>query len=455
MTNTVTNNSPDQLSRTKRAATASFFGSMLEYYDFNIYAAASALVFSQVFFSAASPSVGLLIALATFGVAYIARPIGGIILGHFGDRIGRKKVMMFTIITMGASTFLVGCLPNYATIGLLAPVLLVLLRLIQGFSAGGEQSGANALILETAPARRRGFFSSWTMTGTTAGVVLASLTFLPVAALPTDELLSWGWRIPFWFSAVVVVIAWIVRRKLEEPAVFTEVRKGNEVARLPLVDLVRTHPVAVLRVIACAISASIGTIFSVFGLAYATGTVGIDRTTMLWVSILANAVSVLLIPLQAALSDRIGRKPVFIFGIIGCAVSVPAYFFAISTASVPLIFLAGVVLMAVFYGAVIGVSTSFYPELFATRVRYSGSAVGTQLGYLLAGFAPTIGYAIIGTGKNGWVPVAIMAALICAIALVAAATARETSRIDIHDLGTTVKDFIPDAEPNRKANVAA
>jgi MFS family permease len=440
-----------QLRRTRQAALASFLGSMLEYYDFYIYASASALVFGEIIFTSTQSTVGLLASLASFGVAYAARPVGGIVLGHIGDRLGRKKVMVFTVVAMGSSTFLVGCLPDYRMLGLAAPALLMLLRLIQGFSAGGEQSGASAIILEHAPAGRRGYYTSWTMTGTTVGEVLASLAFVPVAAMPTRELLSWGWRVPFWFSALVVVIAYFVRRRLAEPTAAEQARVRHEVARLPLSDLLRTHPVAVIRVVACAMSASIGTIFAVFGLAYATETVGIGRETMLWVSIAANGVSALIMPFQAMLADRWGRKPVFLIGVIGCAACVPLYFAAIGTRNLPLIFVTAIALLAVFYGSVICVSTSFYSEMFATRVRFSGTAVGTQLGYLVAGFAPTIGYAIMGTGRNGWVPVAVMAAVICAIAAVSAGTSRETARLPIDALGSEtyepVQEFATKEEP--------
>lgn len=441
-----------QLDKTRRASQASFLGSMLEYYDFVIYASAAALVFNKIFFPDASPATGLLLALATFGVAYVARPVGAVVLGHYGDKIGRKKVMMFTIILMGVATFLIGCLPSYDTIGWVAPALLVLLRILQGFSAGGEQSGANALIMEHAPTSRRNFFASWTMTGTTAGIVAASLAFLPVAALPNEALLSWGWRIPFWLSAVVVLVAYIVRRKLEEPEVFEEAKDHKELAKFPLVDMFRTHPVALIRVIACAMTAAIGSIFNVFGLAYATNTVGLDRSTMLWVVIVSNVVALAALPLFSMLSDRIGRKPVYLSGIVGCAVFTFAYFQAISTGHLVLIFLAAIALTSLSYSAVIGIGTAFYPEMFHTRIRYTGSAIGTQIGYAAAGFAPTIGYAIIGQGTDGWIPVAVMAAVICAIAFAAAATARETHKLDIHELGNA-HAAVDNKNSERKATV--
>lgn len=436
-----------QLQRTKRAATASFLGSMLEYYDFIIYASAAALVFNRVFFPDSAPSTGLLLSLATFGVAYVARPVGAVVLGHFGDRIGRKKVLLFTILLMGTCTFLIGCLPGYEAIGWMAPALLVVLRMLQGFSAGGEQSGANALIMEHAPTRRRNFFASWTMTGTTAGIVLASLVFLPVAALPDEILFSWGWRVPFWSSVVVILVAYIVRRRLEEPEVSEQTREEAEVHRFPIADMLRTHPVALARLIICAMTAAIGSIFQVFGLAYATTTVGIERSTMLWVVIVSNTVAIAALPAFAALSDKVGRKPVYLGGVAGCAVFIFVYFQAISTANLVLIFLAAIALNGLAYSAIIGIGTAFYPEMFHTRIRFTGSAIGTQLGYAVAGFAPSIGYAILGAGPAGWIPVAIMGAAICSLAFVAAVTTRETYRDDIHDLGNATsrpKDLTAD-----------
>src|SRR6185312_13282297 len=195
---------------------AAWVGSALEYYDFFIYGTAAALVFGKIFFPSSDPAAGTLLALATFGVGYVARPVGAIVLGHIGDRFGRKRVLVLTVLLMGAATFLVGCLPDYSQIGTLAPVLLVVLRLLQGLSAGGEQAGANSMSIEHAPEHRRAYYTSFTLNGTQAGQILATAIFLPVAALPDDRLLSWGWRLPFWASAVVMVAGLIIRRTLEE-----------------------------------------------------------------------------------------------------------------------------------------------------------------------------------------------------------------------------------------------
>src|SRR3954452_8702967 len=215
----------------RKAALASFVGSMLEYYDFFIYGSADGLVFPTVFFADEDPATATLLSLATFGVAYVARPVGAVIIGHFGDRVGRKKMLVLTLLMMGASTFLIGALPSYAAIGVAAPVLLVLLRILQGLSAAGEQSGANSLTLEHAPDNRRGFFTSFTLEGTQGGLILANVVFLLVALLPEDQLLSWGWRIPFLLSAVVVGIGYWVRRSLPETPEFEKVEQAHGVAK--------------------------------------------------------------------------------------------------------------------------------------------------------------------------------------------------------------------------------
>ena len=419
----------------KKAAKAAFFGSLLEYYDFYIFASAAALVFPHVFFEGSKNP--LLLSLATFGISYIARPIGAVFVGHFGDRAGRKKVMMFCLVLMGVVTFLIGCLPSSEQAGMVGPVLLVFLRICQGVSAAGEQSGAGSLTLEHSPAHRRGFFCSWTLTGTQAGFIVASLAFIPVAALPDEDLYSWGWRVPFWCSLLVLVVAYIVRRKLEEPEIFIANKEALDEtpAPLPVVDLFRTHWRDVLRVVFCAFIAVVSTVFSVFGLAYATTPeIGMSRTTMLWVAIAANAVALVSQPLLGMLSDRIGRKPVFIGGAIGSAAGIFLYFAAIGTGNVAMIFLAGILLMGGVYAGTNAIWPAFYAEMFSSRVRYSGMAIGTQLGFALAGFAPTIAQALRGADPKNWVPVAIFTAVCALIAAASASTAKENSRTPLIDL---------------------
>ncbi|WP_037673133.1 MFS transporter [Streptomyces griseus] len=421
----------------KKAATAAWIGSALEYYDFFIYGSAAALIFPEVFFDESDPATATLLSLATFGVAYAARPVGALFLGHFGDRVGRKKIMVFTLILMGLSTFLIGCLPTRAQVGTLAPVLLVLCRVLQGISAAGEQASANSMTLEHAPANRRGFFTSFTLSGTQGGQLLATLVFIPVAALPDDQLLSWGWRIPFWLSVGVAVVGYVIRRKLAETPVFAQQQASGEgVAKLPLAVLLREHWADVLRVVAGALVASVSTIFTVWALAYATSdSVGMSRSSMLWVGASANLVALAAIPLWATLSDRVGRRPVYLVGAAGSAVAMFGYLWAISTGSYPLTLLLGVVAFGVVYSAANGVWPSFYGEMFPTRVRLSGMAVGTQIGFAVAGFAVTFAARIAGPGGDDWSAVALFTAALCVPPLVAALSARETAKVPTEQLG--------------------
>ncbi|MCX4237571.1 MFS transporter [Streptomyces ortus] len=429
----------------RKAATAAWIGSALEYYDFFIYGSAAALIFPEVFFDESDPATATLLSLATFGVAYAARPVGALFLGHFGDKVGRKKIMVFTLILMGLSTFLIGCLPTRDQVGTLAPVLLVLCRVLQGISAAGEQASANSMSLEHAPPDKRGFFTSFTLSGTQGGQLLATLVFIPVAAMPEDQLLAWGWRIPFWMSIAVAVVGYVIRRTLEETPTFTQQAATEGVAKMPLAVLMREHWADVLRVVAAALVASISTIFTVWALAYATSdAVGMDRTSMLWVGALANLVALGAIPLWAALSDRIGRRPVFLVGAAGSGVLMFLYLWAISTGSYPLVLFLGIVTFGVVYSAANGVWPSFYGEMFSTRVRLSGMAVGTQIGFAVAGFAVTFAAQIAGPDGDDWLSVAVFTAALCVPPVIAALTARETHKVPTEHLGERSNQESPD-----------
>jgi MFS family permease len=420
----------------RKAALAAWAGSALEYYDFFIYGAASALIFPRVFFSPHDPATATLVSLASFGVAYAARPLGAVILGHIGDRLGRRKIMVTTLVAMGLSTFLIGALPSYAQVGTAAPVLLVLMRIFQGLSAGGEQASANSMTLEHSPEGRRGYYTSFTLGGTQAGQILATLIFIPVAALPDDQLYAWGWRVPFLLSVVVSVVGYVIRRRLEETPSFQQASAGGEVAKLPLADLMRHHWADVLRVVGGSLVATVSTIFTVWALSYATSSaVGLGKSAMLWVGVVANAVALLAIPLWAKLSDRIGRRPVFIAGAAGSGVMVFAYLWAISTGDLVLVFVTGVLLFGVVYSAANGIWPAFYGEMFSTRVRLSGMAIGTQIGFAAAGFAVSFAAQIAGPHGDDWVAVAAFTAGFCLIAAIAAATARETHTVPTPQLG--------------------
>ncbi|RVX41475.1 MFS transporter [Nonomuraea polychroma] len=426
----------------RKAAIAAWIGSALEYYDFFIYGTAAALVFNKIFFPSSSPATGTLLALATFGVGYLARPVGAFVLGHVGDKFGRKRVLVTTLVMMGGSTFLVGCLPTYDQVGLLAPALLVVLRLMQGFSVSGEQAGANSMTLEHAPEDRRAYYTSFTLNGTQAGQIIATAIFLPIAALPEDQLLSWGWRVPFWLSVVVAVVGLVIRRTLEETPAFEQEVATDTVAKMPLAVLFREHWQDVLRVVVAAVIASVSTIFTVHALSYAVNTMGLERTPMLWVGVLANVGAVLTIPLWGRLSDRVGRKPVFVGGSLGCAVLMFAYLWSISIGNYVLIFIAGIVMFGIVHSATSAVWPSFYGEMFTTRVRLSGMAIGTQIGFAIAGFAPTVATAVAGTGPESWLGVSVITAVVCLINVAAVATAKETFRVPTEQLGVKLPERV-------------
>ncbi|WP_158745536.1 MFS transporter [Acidisphaera sp. L21] len=419
----------------KKAAFASWIGSAVEYYDFFIYGTAAALVFGKIFFPAFDPAVATVAAFATFGVGYLTRPIGAVLLGHVGDKFGRKKVLTFTLLLMGISTFLVGVLPTYEQVGIAAPILLVFLRLLQGLSAAGEQAGANSLTLEHAPPHRRAFFTSFTLSGTQGGLILATLVFLPLSQLSDADMMAWGWRVPFFLSAIVVAVGFWVRRTLPETPAFKQEEASHEVAKLPVAILFRDSGPDVLRVIFAALISVVSTIFSVFTLSYAVNTVHISRPLMLTVLVLANIVALAAIPLMAALSDRIGRRPVFIGGALGCAVLIWPYIWVLSQANIPMVFVLGVLLSGIVYSAANGVWPAMYGEMFETKVRLSGMAIGTQVGFALGGFAPAISAAIMGPGVNGWMPVAAFTSVTAIVAAISVATARETFQTPMQALG--------------------
>ncbi|MFF2296474.1 MFS transporter [Arthrobacter sp. NPDC058127] len=418
-----------------KAALASFLGSTLEYYDFFIYGSAAALVFGPLFFPSDDPAVGLIGAFATFGVAYIARPVGGLVMGHFGDKLGRKKILLITLGVMGLSSLGIGFLPSYSQIGYWAPVLLVAGRLAQGFSAGAESAGASTLTLEHSPEGRRGFFTSFVMTGYASGMVLATLVFIPVAALPRDALMSWGWRIPFWLSIVVLAIAYWVRTHLDETPVFEDAKEKDAVASLPIRDVLKFQSMDVVRVIGMSIMSVMQTIFTVFGLAYATGAAGFDKTAILTVNAVAIGLSMFVMPLVARLSDKVGRRPLLLTAAIGCSATIFAYFWTLSTGNIWLVFAAAFVNMTLLYSCFNGIWPSYFAELFAAPVRYSGMAIGNQLGLVVAGFGPLIAGLLLGKGADGWVPVAVFACACMAIAAVCVALSRETAKTPIGELG--------------------
>jgi MFS family permease len=409
-------------------------GSAVEYYDFFLFGSAAALIFPHVFFPSGEEAA-LVMSFATFGFAYVARPVGAFILGHFGDRIGRQRVLMFTLVLMGVSTFLIGCLPGFATIGWAAPALLVICRLMQGFSAAGEQAGASSLTLEHSPDHQRAYYTSWTLTGTQGGLILASLVLIPFVSLPDEAKYTWAWRVPFWLSAVVVVVAYFIRRRLHETPQFTEAKAAGTIARMPLIPLLRNHWVDVLRVIFCAFIAAVSTVFSNLAIAYGKK-VGLPADITLWLVVVANVFALATQPLFGKLADRIGRKPVFVYGALSSAALMPFYMLSMSAGNELLTFALAVATFSFGYAAANAVWPAFYGEMFATPVRFSGVAIGTQLGFLVAGFAPSIVTALGGVREGGWVVISVFTGVVCLIAAASALTARETRDVPTERLGS-------------------
>jgi len=420
----------------RKAALASFLGSTLEYYDFFIYGTAAALVFPHLFFPSADPAIGLIGAFATFGVAYVARPVGGLVMGHFGDKLGRKRILLLTLGIMGLASLGIGFLPTYEQVGVWAPILLVAGRLAQGFSAGAESAGASTLTLEHSPEGKRGFFTSFVMTGYASGMVLATLVFIPVTSMPQEAMMSWGWRVPFWLSIVVLGIAYWVRTHLDETPVFEEAQEQHQVAPMPVKEVLKFQGTDVLRVMGMSIMSVMQTIFTVFGLAYATSTAGFDRASILTVNAVAIGLSMFAMPLAAKLSDRIGRRPLLLTAAIGCSITIVLYFLALSSGNIVLVFLAAFLNMTVLYSGFNGIWPSFFAEQFAAPVRYTGMAMGNQLGLVLAGFAPMIAGMLLTPGITGWVPVAVFGTACMLVAAVSVYFSRETYKTPVEDLGS-------------------
>jgi len=419
----------------RRAAVASFIGSTLEYYDFFIYGSASALIFNKIFFPGIDPALGMVLSMATIGIGYVVRPLAAGVIGHFGDRIGRRQMLVLTLVLMGVATFLIGCLPPVSGIGAAAPVLLVLLRALQGASAAGESVGAVTMTMEHAPTHRRAFYASWVNTGAVAGIMLASLAFLAVSLLPQDDLLAWGWRLPFLASVLVVAVGLYIRLRLPESEVFEAAKESAGAQELPIKVVLRDHWATILKVILFGLWSVVSSVFAAFGLAYA-GKLGIPAAVMLTVTIVTAALGIVVQPYAGILADRIGRKPVFITGNIVCAASVFAFFWSISAGSIPLIFATAILFMTVGYGMVNPLGPSMTAEMFETRIRYTGAATASQLGLVVTGFAPAIAAAIVQPGPDGWLPVAVFTAACCLVsAVVTAVWVKETYRTRTEDLG--------------------
>ncbi|MGH3920833.1 MAG: MFS transporter [Pseudonocardiaceae bacterium] len=417
-----------------RVLIGSVVGTSLEWYDFFLYGSAAALVFNKLFFPSFSPLTGTLLAFTTYAIGFVARPLGGVIFGHFGDRLGRKDVLVITLLMMGISTFLIGVLPTYSAIGVAAPLLLVGLRFVQGLGLGGEWAGAVLMSVEHGSNSRRGLNASWPQIGVPAGNLLATavLGFM-IAIMPEPAFLSWGWRIPFLISAVFVLVGLWIRLSLSESPLFSAVAAEGAKAKMPLAEVFRRHR----RNLLIAIGARIGTdvafyVFSLYVLTYVTTNLGLSRQLALDAVLIASALQLVLIPAFGALSDRVGRRPVYLAGAICAAIWAFAFFPLLATKSPALIIMATTVAF-VFHAAMYGPQAAFIAELFSTRLRYSGASLGYQLAGIPGGaLAPILSIALASHFDSAFA-VSVYVLLAILVTVIALALAPETSRIDLSD----------------------
>ncbi len=434
---------PEYAANLRRATLASTAGSALEYFDFALYGLATALIFQKLFFSNLDPAVGTVAAFATFGVGFVARPLGGLFFGTIGDKIGRKWVLVVTIVLMGGASTLVGALPTYDTIGIWAPILLVFLRLCQGFGAGAEQAGATVLMAEYAPVKSRGFFAALPFIGIQAGTLLAAGVFAFLGGLPEEVLLGWAWRVPFLSSIVLILVALFIRMRLKETPTFVELEKHEQVSEHPFSELTRNSLGSVLRGIGLRMGENGGSyLFNSVAVAFAVGTVGVSKTIGPTAVAVASLIGMISVPLTGWISDRVGRVPVYRFGAVVLVLLAFPGWWLISLGNPVLVIV--VISIAIGFGvnSMLGAQCALLPEMFGNKHRYLGVAMSRELSAVLAGgIAGVLGSALIAIFDGSWVPLAIYTFVLAGISLLTTFITPETRGRDL----TKVEDALVEA----------